>query len=374
MKSFMYLIIMFFSLSSVMNAQSDKFESRIKEIKQDIEIITAQEKATLGQEVAEINEKLENKKITASEAELQKRAKAEACADRIEARIEPLEQELQRLVKGEVEAQDSDEDIIEEVMEDVEEDIEDAKEDIEDAKEEIKEAMEDFKISFGKKKNKKHKSESRTTSQFVFAFGINNVAQDGDLNSLNDNGIRASNSRFYEWGWTWKTRLLENSPFLNIKYGPSLTYNNLRPENNTYFVKNDRQTVLAVHPQTLTDEAYFRTINLVFPVHLEFDFSKKKMHDDHAVVKTQKGFRVGAGGYAGLNVRSKQLLEYKADGLTTEQITKGDYNVNSFVYGVSGYVGYKDLSLYAKYDLNPLFKDNAVDQNNVSLGLRFDFH
>jgi hypothetical protein len=374
MKPFIYLFIMFFSFSGMVNAQSDNFEARIKEIKNDIEIITKQEKATLEEEVAEINAKLNEKKITASEAEIQKRAKAEACADRIESRIEPLERELQRLVKGEVEAQESDEDMIEDIMEDVEEDIEDAREDIEDAKEDIKDAVDDIKISLGKKKRKKNRSESRTTSQFVFAFGINNVADDGSLNSLDDNGIRASNSRFYEWGWTWKTRLLENSPFLNLKYGPSLTYNNLRPENNQYYVKNDRQTVLTAHPQTLTDEAYFRTINLVFPVHLEFDFSKKRTHDDQVVVKTQKGFRVGAGGYAGLNVRSKQILEYKADGLTTEQETRGDYNVNSFVYGVSAYVGYKDLSLYAKYDLNPLFKDNAIDQNNISLGLRFDFH
>lgn len=365
---------MFFSLSSVVRAQSDSFEARIREIKNDIEIITKQEKATLEAEVAEINAKLNEKKITASEAEIQKRAKAEACADRIEARVEPLERELQRLVKGEVEAQESDEDFIEDIMDDAEEDIEDAREDIEEAKEDIKEAMEDIKISLGKKKRKKNRSESRTTSQFVFAFGINNVANDGSLNSLNDNGIRASNSRFYEWGWTWKTRLLENSPFLNLKYGPSLTYNNLRPENNQYYVKNDRQTVLTAHPQTLSDEAYFRTINLVFPVHLEFDFSKKRTHDDQVVVKTQKGFRLGAGGYAGLNVRSKQILEYKSDGLTTEQETRGDYNVNSFVYGVSGYVGYKDISVYVKYDLNPLFQDNAIDQNNVSLGLRFDFH
>lgn len=374
MKPFIYLFVMFFSLAGVVNAQSDRFEDRIKEIKNDIEIITAQEKATLEEEVAEINAKLKEKKITESEAELQKRAKAEACADRIEARIEPLERELQRLVKGEVEAQESDADIMEDVMEDVEEDIEDAKEDIEEAKQDIKEAMDDFKISIGKKNRKKNRSESRTTSQFVFAFGINNLANDGSLNEIENNGIRASNSRFYEWGWTWKTRLLENSPLLNLKYGPSLTYNNLRPENNQYYVKNDGQTVLANHPQTLTDEAYFRTINLVLPVHLEFDFSKKRMHDDQAVVKTQKGFRVGAGGYAGLNVRSKQILEYKSDGLTTEQETRGDYNVNSFVYGVSGYVGYKDISVYVKYDLNPLFQDNAIDQNNVSLGLRFDFH
>ena len=29
----------------------------------------------------------------------------------------------------------------------------------------------------------------------------------------------------------------------------------------------------------------------------------------------------------------------------------------------------KETSLYVKYDLNPLFKDNAVKQNNISLGV-----
>jgi hypothetical protein len=38
---------------------------------------------------------------------------------------------------------------------------------------------------------------------------------------------------------------------------------------------------------------------------------------------------------------------------------------------VEHYVGYKATSLYLKYDLNPLFKDNAVKQNNTRL--RFDF-
>jgi len=32
------------------------------------------------------------------------------------------------------------------------------------------------------------------------------------------------------------------------------------------------------------------------------------------------------------------------------------------------------LSLYAKYDLNPLFQDNVVDEKNISLGLRFDLN
>jgi hypothetical protein len=53
---------------------------------------------------------------------------------------------------------------------------------------------------------------------------------------------------------------------------------------------------------------------------------------------------------------------------------KGDFNVNDFIYGVSAYLGFSETSLYVKYDLNPMFADNAVKQNNVSLGVRFDFN
>ena len=53
---------------------------------------------------------------------------------------------------------------------------------------------------------------------------------------------------------------------------------------------------------------------------------------------------------------------------------KGDFNVNDFIYGASTYIGYKGTSLYLKYDLNPMFKDNAIKQNNISLGIRFDIN
>ena len=74
------------------------------------------------------------------------------------------------------------------------------------------------------------------------------------------------------------------------------------------------------------------------------------------------------------NIKSKQIIKYDLDGYETVEKTKGDFNVNSFVYGLSTYLGYKSTSLYLKYDLNPLFKDNTVKQNNISLGLRFDFN
>ncbi|MEO5789480.1 MAG: hypothetical protein ABIW77_13890, partial [Gelidibacter sp.] len=51
---------------------------------------------------------------------------------------------------------------------------------------------------------------------------------------------------------------------------------------------------------------------------------------------------------------------------------KNDYNTSNFVYGLSGYIGVGDFSVYAKYNLNELFKDQVTPQHNISLGLRWD--
>ena len=42
--------------------------------------------------------------------------------------------------------------------------------------------------------------------------------------------------------------------------------------------------------------------------------------------------------------------------------------------GLSAYIGYKDVSLYARYELTPLFANNDIDLHPVSLAVRFDFN
>jgi hypothetical protein len=76
----------------------------------------------------------------------------------------------------------------------------------------------------------------------------------------------------------------------------------------------------------------------------------------------------------GYNTNSKQFLSYEIDGYRINERQKGNWNVNDWIYGVSAYVGYKQTSLYLKYDINPIFKNNTVDQNNISLGIRFDWN
>ena len=73
-------------------------------------------------------------------------------------------------------------------------------------------------------------------------------------------------------------------------------------------------------------------------------------------------------------MKSKQITKFSDNGHNVTIKEKGGFNTNDFIYGVSTYIGYGETSLYLKYDLNQLFKDNAVKQNNISLGVRFDLN
>jgi hypothetical protein len=366
-------------LASIHVKAQVSFEQRILEIKNEIKQITSDEKNVLKQTIESINEKLDRKEISATDATQQKKLAAQKCADQIHERVKPLEDEIQSLISKEIETTpiDLEDKRIENLDEPNVNSNSDQDNDNTSSTDDSHKGHKPYKTS-GKWRTfrwNRGRGEPRTTTQFVFAFGLNNVIKNGDLGTIDESQIKLSNSRFYEFGWTWKTRLIKNSGFLNLKYGISLTRNNLKPDNNLYFEKQDTKTILREFPYPLKDNATFRMTNWVIPVHLEFDFStKRKGDDDKIIIKTQRNLRLGLGGYAGINSGAKQWIDYRKDGLSVHQHTKGDFNTSSFIYGLSGYIGYKDISIYSKYDLNPLFRNNIPETNNISIGLRFDFH
>ena len=142
------------------------------------------------------------------------------------------------------------------------------------------------------------------------------------------------------------------------------------------FIGNDdngEQTDLVVSPINLEDSR-FRNVYLVVPLHLEFDFTRSRGEDGNKIFRSHHGLRFGIGGYGGINLKSKQILTFEANGNDHRNRERGDFNVNDFIYGVSSYIGFGETSLYVKYDPNPLFADNAIDQHNVSAGIRFDLN
>lgn len=354
MKNFtFFLAVAACLLASKISAQQS-FEARARGIAEKIENITKSEKADLKAEIEQVNKELESGTITKEQADTKKMQLAEVHAKKIESQISIAQVELKDLIQQKVDGK---------------------------VAEQYKPNSFGFNFSKSKGKNKEKQkkycdsiskiSEKRTTSQFVFAAGINNLVTN---NAVANSDFRYWGSHFYEWGVTANTRLFKNYNILHLKYGFSVMYNNLRPTEGRYFVATGNQTNLQNSTINYSDSR-FRNVYITAPIHLEFDLTKIKTNaDGNKIFKTHESVRLGIGGYVGIRVKTKQLLEFEENGHDISVKEKGGFNTNDFIYGVSTYLGYKATSLYLKYDLNPLFKDNTVKQNNISLGIRFDLN
>jgi len=217
--------------------------------------------------------------------------------------------------------------------------------------------------------NKKKKYDKRTYSDMIFGFGWNNTV--GDDQTIGDS-YHFGKSTYAEVGFALRTRLLKNSNKVRLAYGISLQGNTLSPKNNKYFVNDNGTTVLQKFPNQLKRNDLFIS-NLIVPVHFEFGPSKKHEYKDYFRYDTTDQFKVGIGGFAGVNLWATQRLKYKDNGERIMDRMRRDFNVNPFVYGLSGYVGFGPLALFARYELNTVFKNSTYQDHNLAFGFRVDW-
>ena len=331
----------------VLCAQEEHFQEKIEALEQQKIRIQEEEREALKKEVAAINKKLDNGDITAEEAQTQKEEAAQKHALNIENRLAIVTNTIALLKRGEYVKTGYENDLEEDVF--------------------IRYRDHEYTLSLFERKYRKY--DRRTYSDFVIAVGLNHAIIDGQ--SLNDSPYSIGKSRFLEMGWSWNTRVFQHTNFLRFRYGVSFQFNGLGPKDNMYFVRNDDQTNLEVFPENL-DKSKFRMDNLVLPFYFEFGPSRKTERETYFRYSTQKKFKIGVGGYAGVNLGVRQKLRYEQDGEQIREKIKNNYNTNNFIYGLSAYIGVGDIALYAKYDINPIFNSAVTDQNNISLGLRFD--
>ena len=211
----------------------------------------------------------------------------------------------------------------------------------------------------------------RTYSDLVISMGINNLVNfDKEVTGMEDFDFQLGGSRFLEIGWEWRTRLVQSN-FVRLNYGVSFQFNGLRPKNNQYVSVDQGVTSLQSFEYELR-KSKFRVDNLVFPMHLEFGASDRMVTKNKMRYSIYNSFRIGIGGYAGVNLGSRQKLKYTLNGERIKEKFKQGYDVTDIVYGISAYAGRGGTQIYAKYDLNPMFGGGTIAGNNLSLGLRFD--
>lgn len=331
------------------NDSSEKADSLQKKREQIIE----EEKEALKKEVLAINKRFNNSEITSEEADSLKNKAADIHALNIENKIAILENSVALSERGGV------------YKDTVGIDSENGKEISRIEVQFFDDEGSLIEISSGQQK----KYDKRTRSNLLVAFGFNNAIIEGQ--SIDKSPYKMGKSKFFEMGWTWSTRVLDNSNAIRFRYGFAFQFNGLNPTDNMYFVQDGDLTYLEEFPGSLT-KSKLRMDNLVVPVHFEFGPSKKIDKGNYYRFSTRKKFKYGIGGYFGFNLRTRQKLKYSLDGSKQKDKITQSYNTSNLIYGLSSYIGVDSFSLYVKYDLNRIFNAPNRQENNIALGLRFD--
>jgi len=356
MKNIVFIAIMisqFVWCGQIMAQETKNSTDKTDSLQQKREQIIVEEKEALKKEVLAINKRFNNSEITSEEADKLKDKAADVHALNIENKIAILENSAALSERGgtykdtvitsgeggkelsriEIQFFDDEGSLVE--------------------------------ISSGQQK----KYDKRTRSNLLVAFGFNNAIIEGQ--SIDKSPYKMGKSKFFEMGWTWSTRVLENSNAIRFRYGFAFQFNGLNPTDNMYFVQDGDLTYLEEFPGSLT-KSKLRMDNLVVPLHFEFGPSKKIDKGNYYRFSTRKKFKYGIGGYFGFNLRTRQKLKYSLDGSKQKDKITQSYNTSNLIYGISSYIGVDSFSLYVKYDLNNIFNEPNRQENNISVGLRFD--
>lgn len=345
------LLFLIFLIGHSSQAQED-YKEQISILKEVRDKVPEQEKEVLKQEVELINERVSRGELTKERGAALKEEAARKRAMNIDNRLAIIDNKIELLErnKGQVLEDNRGFKVFEDEVG-------------------VSIMVNDKPWTVFERRNKIPKYDRRTYSDFVMALGLNNALIEGQ--SLNDSPYKIGGSRFFEIGWAWRTRVFEHSNFMRFNYGFSFQFNGLKPKENQYFVDEGDQTVLQDFEPDL-DKSKLRMDNLVFPLHFEFGPSRFTKSDDRIRYSIENQFRIGIGGYGGFNLGTRQKLKYDRDGDSVKDKLKRSYNTSDLIYGLSAYAGFDGVLLYVKYDLNPVFRDAAVEQHNISLGLRFD--
>ena len=346
------LLIVLGLLSCSLFAQED-YQKEIEKLRQQKEEIEIQEREALKQEVEAINERLDNGSITLEEAKSLKSDAAKRRALNIEDRQQIIDNRIALLERneGEILKDENEQNIWEEGVG-------------------VTVNVGDDEVEIFDSKNRFPKYDKRTYSNFIIAFGLNNVIPEGG--SLNDSPYNAWRSRYFEIGWAWRTRMFNNSNFMRFHYGLSFTFNGLRNSDNLYYTLNDEGEIIREVFPTNLSKSKLRTDNLIIPLHFEFGPSRKTENETRIRYSIRRQFRLGVGGYGGINLGTRQKLKYRVDGQRIKEKSVGIFDPNQFVYGLSGWIGVGCVQFNVRYDLQTILKNSEVQEKNISFGLRFE--
>lgn len=212
-------------------------------------------------------------------------------------------------------------------------------------------------------KRKQEKKEKRNRKESYLDLGVNTFVNLPD-NTTSVYDLKPLGSRYVSIGSLREGRIgSKNSP-LYIRGGLELAFNNFMFDNNRYLTLENGQAVLLTEPETGRSLEKSKLTYSTLSIPLDFSLQFKDRNGKESLI-------ISAGGFAGYRLGAHTKLKYQEGGKTRKDKEHDNFNLEDFQYGATFAVGYRDLQLFGKYNLNSLFKDNrGPDMQVVSFGFR----
>ncbi|MBX2845024.1 MAG: PorT family protein [Saprospiraceae bacterium] len=210
------------------------------------------------------------------------------------------------------------------------------------------------------------------TRWFTFGLGPNLVHNQGDFslgtaNQISEDfgNLRFGNSTNVEIGIV-QQKLNLSKHKLNLQWGLGLDNNKFSFEED-FVIDQDAneyiRTTEGINGSTKKNRLSATYVQV--PLMLNYESSTRHYNS----------IRISAGGFAGLRINSNQKIKFRDrddNGINGKKKYKesDDFNLENVVYGLKGELGYGPVNLYAKYNLNDLFKEEVgQDLQLLSVGI-----
>jgi hypothetical protein len=200
-------------------------------------------------------------------------------------------------------------------------------------------------------------------------IGLNNYLENGKFPDSEGKayGLNTTSSRYFAVGTYQRSRIGgDHSPF-GVQFGVQLSWYNFMFTKNNYILAEQNGVDFRDYQADFDQELEKSKLVVSYvniPVMFNAYFRSKHTYRNH---KPRKTFNVGLGGYAGYRVGGYAKRKVGGDA----KRDRDNYYLNNWHYGLEAQVGYRYMTLFMRYDLNPLFvADKGPELNAFSFGIR----
>ncbi len=200
---------------------------------------------------------------------------------------------------------------------------------------------------------------------FVLELGLNSGLDAPERFDLGLWGSRTLNVYY-----TYELRVLNSKFSVLPGIGLSLERFKFRNGATLGFDADSLELFLPSETPNITGERKSQLVTNYLEIPLELRFTSRPSDPNRAL-------KIGVGGRIGYLYDSFTKMKYKSDGEVKQLKDKQSFNLTQFRYGIFGRVGIGNFSLFAYYNLTPLFKEGdglwekqkPVDFHTMTVGV-----